>query len=211
MQNTQSTKPAIKLSYFDLSGGRGEACRLALHLAGVEFEDVRIPFSNWGETKSTMPYGQMPVLEIEGEGVLAQSNPILELIGARYGLLPENQFTAAQHSAILNYVSDLDTRISLTVRIEDDEQRKTARQKLSQEYMTTWADNIEDKIEGPFFGGEQISVADLKVFVLIKWVKKGVLDGIPTDQFDGSEKINAFFNAVDTHPKVVEWYKNLDA
>ena len=28
---------AVTLSYFDFSGGRGEPCRMALHLAGVGF------------------------------------------------------------------------------------------------------------------------------------------------------------------------------
>jgi len=34
------TKP--KLTYFDAPVSRGEECRLALHLAGVDFEDIRI-------------------------------------------------------------------------------------------------------------------------------------------------------------------------
>ena len=31
-----------KLTYFDAPVSRGEECRLALHLAGIDFEDVRI-------------------------------------------------------------------------------------------------------------------------------------------------------------------------
>ena len=31
-----------KLIYFDAPVSRGEECRLALHLAGIDFEDVRI-------------------------------------------------------------------------------------------------------------------------------------------------------------------------
>lgn len=31
-----------RLIYFDFSGNRGEECRIALHLAGVDFDDVRI-------------------------------------------------------------------------------------------------------------------------------------------------------------------------
>ena len=31
-----------RLIYFDFAGSRGEECRIALHLAGVDFEDVRV-------------------------------------------------------------------------------------------------------------------------------------------------------------------------
>ena len=35
------TKP--RLTYFDQAASRGEECRLALFIAGVDFEDNRIP------------------------------------------------------------------------------------------------------------------------------------------------------------------------
>ena len=39
------TKP--KLIYFDAPVSRGEECRLALHLAGIDFDDVRINPAAW--------------------------------------------------------------------------------------------------------------------------------------------------------------------
>ena len=39
------TKP--KLTYFDIPTSRGEECRLALHVAGVAFEDNRIRHAAW--------------------------------------------------------------------------------------------------------------------------------------------------------------------
>src|SRR4051812_10283278 len=53
------TKP--KLTYFDAPVSRGEECRLALHLAGVEFEDDRIKGPDWPALKPTTPYGSVPV------------------------------------------------------------------------------------------------------------------------------------------------------
>ena len=40
-----------KLTYFDAPVSRGEECRLALHIAGIEFEDVRIKFADWSTLK----------------------------------------------------------------------------------------------------------------------------------------------------------------
>ncbi len=33
----------LRLVYFYFAGSRGEECRITLHLAGVEFDDVRVP------------------------------------------------------------------------------------------------------------------------------------------------------------------------
>ena len=43
------TKP--KLTYFDAPASRGEECRLALHLSGVDFEDVRVKAPEWPAAK----------------------------------------------------------------------------------------------------------------------------------------------------------------
>ena len=61
-----------KLTYFDFSGSRGEECRLALHVAGVEFEDNRISREAWQILKPSTPYGAVPILETPGKPPLAQ-------------------------------------------------------------------------------------------------------------------------------------------
>ena len=49
---------------FDAPVSRGEECRLALHLAGVDFEDVRINPAAWPAMKEQMPYGRLRSLDI---------------------------------------------------------------------------------------------------------------------------------------------------
>ena len=72
-----------KLIYFDAPVSRGEECRLALHLAGVDFEDERIKAAEWPALKEQTPYGGMPVLVLPGSPPVAHSNAILVLIGLR--------------------------------------------------------------------------------------------------------------------------------
>jgi len=197
----------IKLSYFDFPGGRGEDCRLALHLAGVDFEDDRVDPKAWAAKKPSTPFGSMPVLEIPGEGILAQSNAILGLLGARYGLLPADDFRAAQHRALLAIVEELRMQVEATTSRDDDEaQRKAKREKLAAGYMKSWAQNVERQIKGPFIEGADLGVVDLKLFVVMNWFKKGVVDHIPATYFDDFPRLTALFAAVSAHPKVVEWY-----
>ena len=61
----------IKLSYFDFSGGRGEPARLALNLAGIDFEDQRISLADWPTVKADYPYQQVPVMEIDGKVLIS--------------------------------------------------------------------------------------------------------------------------------------------
>src|SRR4029077_6733078 len=100
-----TTKP--KLTYFDGAFSRGEECRLALHVAGVDFEDVRIKREDWPALKPDTPFGSLPVLEMPGCPPLAQSNAILLLIGCEYKLHPQASFEAARHVAMMCHVEDL--------------------------------------------------------------------------------------------------------
>ena len=42
---------SYKLTYFDFDGGRGEAIRIALHAAGLEFEDERLAFPDFSAAR----------------------------------------------------------------------------------------------------------------------------------------------------------------
>src|SRR5688572_23205471 len=103
-----------KLIYFDMPVSRGEECRLALHLAGVDFIDERIGRDAWPALKPTTPFGSLPVFELPGEPPLAQSNAILALIGRRHGLHPEDLIEAARHEALMCHVEDLRANVGPT-------------------------------------------------------------------------------------------------
>ncbi|MFV2002354.1 MAG: glutathione S-transferase family protein [Paracoccaceae bacterium] len=203
MQDTRSNAK-VKLSYFDFSGSRGEECRLALHLAGIDFHDNRIKGKDWPAKKPGTPFGGVPVLEIAGLGVLAQSNAILGFIGAQHGLLPDDAFEAARHHAILNAVEDVTTRIAPALRLDGDA-KKAAREELGAGYLKHWSGNLEAMIVGPFVAGEWISVADIKLYVLICWIERGYVDHIPPGYFADFAKLFALYRAVGSHPKVVEF------
>jgi len=196
---------SVTLSYFDFPVGRGEECRLALHVAGVEFHDDRISFDDWPTKKTSMPYGAVPVLNIEGKPSLAQSNAILGLIGQRHDLLPDDHFDAALHIAIMNFVEELSMRIGETIPLAEDK-KEAARKTIIEGFLKEWASKIDEQIKGPYVGGDKISVADIKLFVLVSMFKQNILDYIPADYFDSNVKLMGLFDAVSAHPKVVEWY-----
>lgn len=196
-----------KLTYFDAPVSRGEECRLALHIAGVEFEDNRIKSADWPALKPKTPFGSLPVLEMPGHPPLAQSNAILGLIGRLHGLHPKDPFEAARHEAMMCHVEDLRAHVSPTLRIKDEGEKKRTREQLASDYLPAWGSSAEKQLgEGPFFGGATLHVVDLKLCVALRWFRSGVLDHIPATVFTPFPKLNRLHDAVLDHGRVKDWY-----
>jgi prostaglandin-H2 D-isomerase / glutathione transferase len=198
--------PAYKLTYFDGSVSRGEECRLALHVAGVDFVDNRIQSAQWPDLKPKTPFGSVPVLEVEGKGQLAQSNAILAYVGRAHGLHPSDAWEAAQHEAIMAAVEELRHRIAPSLTMKDPDEKKRTREELARGYMQSWGASVEKQLgDGPFVAGERIQVADIKLYVVMNWFVKGALDHVPADVFGKYTRLTRLFDAVKKHPRVVDW------
>jgi len=203
----------IKFIYFNLEGGRGTACRLALHIAGARYEDVRVD-SDWGEVKPTTPFGSLPVLEVAGKGRIGQSNAILTYLGRRFELHPADLFEAARHESIIASVEEaMEKMAASNVFMEYPEQRKAHRLSLAAGYLQTWATKVCAHIgdEGPFFAGTDLHIVDLKLYEFIWSTKNNQNDFVPPDIFDGHPKLIRVYAAVDTHPKVRNYFETRNA
>jgi glutathione S-transferase len=198
------TRP--RLTYFDMPVSRGEECRLAFVIAGVDFEDHRIARDAWAALKPTTPFGALPVLEVPGHAPIGQSNAILGLIGRLHGLHPTDPFEAARHDAVMAAVEDLRALVAPSGRLVDHEKR-AARENLAKFNLPAWAGFIEAQIgDGPFLAGASPSVADVKLYVGVRAFRNGVMDYIPGTVFDGFPKLIRLVDAVAAHPAVVAWY-----
>jgi glutathione S-transferase len=199
------TKP--KLTYFDSAASRGEECRLAFHLAGVEFEDNRIPGDAWAALKPTTPFGSLPVLELPGQPPLAQSNAILVLIGRQHGLHPGELVEAARHEALMCHVEDLRAQVGPTLRISDPAEKKNAREALASTYLPTWGANTERQLrEGPFYAGTKLHVVDLKLYMVVRWFATGNVDHVPPTIFAHLPKLTCLYEAVRDDARIRAWY-----
>jgi glutathione S-transferase len=198
------TKP--KLTYFDAPASRGEECRLALHLSGVDFEDVRVKGPDWPGIKPTTPFGALPTFEVPGKPVLAQSNAILVYIGRTWGMHPKDDFEAARHEMMMGHVEDLRNEIGNTLDL-DPEAKKKAREQIAETVLPAWCAAAEKLIgDGPFFAGDKPHVVDMKLFMIMRWLTGGKLDHIPTTIAAGYPKLMRVHDAVRDHAGVKAWY-----
>jgi glutathione S-transferase len=199
------TKP--KLTYFDAPVSRGEECRLAFHVAGVDFEDVRLSREQWLAFKPKTPFGSVPVLEMPGQPPLAQSNAILVLIGRRHGLHPKDDSEAARHEAMMGYVEDLRGQVGPTLRIADAAEKKKAREEIATSYLPTWGERAERQLgDGPFFAGAKLHVVDLKLFIAVRWFASGTVDHVPATVFSAFPKLTRLYEAVRDDARIKAWY-----
>ena len=175
----------FKLTYFDFDGGRGEPIRIAFHAAGIEFEDHRIPFPEFMETRGDMRFTCAPVLEIDGVNV-TQSNSMLRYVGKLAGLYPEDDMQALYCDETMDAIEDLLHQIVPTFALEGDE-LKAAREKLSDGWISVYLKGLGEILEragGEYFADNRLTVADLKVYMQIRSLLAGTLDHVPTDLVD---------------------------
>ena len=90
----------MKLYYFALYG-KAEAIRMTLAHSKTLYVEENPSGPAWAEVKTSMPSGQMPVLELENGMKLHQSQPILRYLGKVHGYYPTDALDAFKIDAIL--------------------------------------------------------------------------------------------------------------
>jgi len=107
----------------------------------------------------------------------------------------------------MHCVEDLRANVSPTLRIEDETEKKKAREALASTYLPAWGARVERQIgDGPFFGGSTLNVVDLKLHMAVRWFSRGTVDHVPTTVFASFMKLTRVHDAVWEHPGVQAWY-----
>lgn len=200
--------PKLALNYFDFDGGRGEAARLIMHIAGIAFEDKRIPGKDWHAHRDSMPFQAMPVLEVDGR-MVAQSNAINRYLGKLAGLYPKDDLQALLVDELMDAVEDNTIMIGNTLRLEGDAKKK-AREELVAGPIPRYLKQIEARLKaggGEWFAEKRMTIADIKCYLWIRWLKSGALDHVPADIVDRQAPLLAkHFERVKNHPKISAYY-----
>lgn len=219
------TTPSIKITNFDIEATTGEPARLAFTLGGIPFEDHRIHFFDWPKFKKKTPFGQLPVLEIDGGPMIAQSGAMLRYAGS----LSENQFLyptstnnndkLLQVEEALGITDDLNRAFepSLTMGSEpsifgyEEHSHKTDEGKARTAALRTafvkeelpkylgFYEKLLDRSGGDWLiAGDKPTIADCYAVPSLRLFSRGYLDAVPA-------------NCLNTHPKVVAYLERFCA
>ncbi|ULU07184.1 hypothetical protein L3Y34_018744 [Caenorhabditis briggsae] len=95
---------SYKLIYFP-TRGNGEIARQVFKYAGQSFIDERIPKEDWPSMKNDTPFGQLPVLEVDGKQ-LAQSIAIVRYLSKQFGISGQSSWEEAQVDSLSDQFKD---------------------------------------------------------------------------------------------------------
>jgi len=198
-----------KLTYFNLRA-RGELARWCFLVAGVEFEDDRIPYDpvKWvSETKATIPspFGQLPILKVtdgDKEYTLAQSIALARFIGKKYNLAGKTEQEQAELEMYADQITDLSNEYAKTVFEKDEEKKKELTDKLTTETIPKNFTFFETKLAKTNSGylTSELSWVDLYLGVLFDWMGEKKVE--PLKHFP---KLKEHNDKILSIPKLAEW------
>ncbi|KAJ3296339.1 thioredoxin-like protein [Rhizoclosmatium globosum] len=204
-----SVYPTLKLTYFNIKA-RAEPIRLALAINDIPFEDERIPRDQWATLKPTTPFGQVPLLTVNGSTVIAQSTAILRYVG-KFGplkLYPDDALKAALVDQLISQVQDVEASLRPSGAENDPVKKLALRVELAEKGLPPLfaaLDAFIAKYGGAYATGSDITIADLFVYQMNTSYSAGAYDGIPATILAGYEHIQKVVKAVKSHPAVSKW------
>ena len=200
--------PTLKLTYFDLPG-RGETQRLLAALGGLDLEDKRVGFPEWGaELKAKVAPQQLPLLEVDGETFgqsLAQQRYVAKLVG----LYPSDPLEALRVDEFVDYVEEVFGVVGKSHGIADKAEKEAFRAKAAAEggEFYKWVQFVDQRLAGKTYAvGDTLTYADVQLFTVVPFLKSGFLDGIPKDWDAGFKNVQAHRARVAALPKVAAHY-----
>jgi glutathione S-transferase len=200
-------QPHYKLTYFNLRA-RGELPRLLFAAAGVEYEDIRIEHSRWPELKPETPFGQLPVLEVDGVKI-CQSMAISRYLAAKFGFAGQTEFDRARVDMIVECLNDAVQAVLTVANEKDSAKQATLQKRLDDEQLPDFmarfdkllAENSEGKSE--YFVGNSLTLADIAFANGYTWM---ILIGFK-DPLVAFPKLKALVQRVESVPRIAEWLK----
>ena len=203
----------LTLTYFDFDGGRGEPARLALHIGKIPFEDRRIGPKDWPQHRDRTPFQALPTLEVDGK-VVAQSNSINRYVGKLAGLYPKDDWQALLCDEVMDAAEDIGTRIAGTMDLPADS-KKLAREELAGGRIPRYLEQLQARLQaagGEYFANRRLTVADLKIFMLVRWLRSGALDHIPKDLVDRTAPLLVkHFDRIAGRQEIAQYYERRKA
>ncbi|XP_013188133.2 glutathione S-transferase isoform X1 [Amyelois transitella] len=164
--------PVYKLKFFDFMGV-AEPIRYLFAYGGIKYENIVINKEvDWPKIQRTVPFGKLPVLEIDSK-VLHQSTAICRYLAKVVGLLPSDDFFAAELDALVASTFDFGARVHDWYHEADVTCKAEVERELETEVFPRYLNGFEEIIQqkGGYLGGKQLTWADFYFVGIIESVQ----------------------------------------
>ena len=158
------------------------ACSLADHIAlleaGAKFDaeavDIHTKRTASGEDFLTInPKGYVPVLALDSGETLTENVAVLDWIAGEYqALRPNDAFARTRQLEMLTFISTEIHRAFKPLWHGGSDAEKAQARKAAADLLAFAA----GRIRGPYLFGDQLSVADCYLFVMVRWANRFGID-----------------------------------
>ncbi|KAL0132502.1 hypothetical protein PUN28_000327 [Cardiocondyla obscurior] len=188
--------PSYKLIYFHLTG-LAEPIRFLFSYADIEFVDERIDKNDWPKLKPTMPFGKVPVLEVDGKRI-NQSKAICRYLAKQCGLAGKNNLESLEIDSAVDTMQDLCECI-----YQNSERAKIEKVEIADETVLCYLKGLDAQVkknDGYFVGGA-LTWADLTFVALLDYMDHRMKRNI----VDKYENLKQLREKVEKIPNIKNW------
>ncbi|XP_014210579.1 glutathione S-transferase [Copidosoma floridanum] len=191
---------SYKVSYFDITA-LGEPIRFLLSYGGVDFVDDRVKMDEWPKIKPTTPFGQMPVLEVDGKKV-CQSTAICRYLAKQFGLAGKDDWENLEIDAAVDTIHDLRAKIAAG-HYESNEEAKKQKLEAAKELVPFYLERLDEQVKknGGYFVGGKLTWADLFFVALLDYLNYMAKYDI-LEKYDSLKKLE---EKIHQEPKIKAW------
>jgi len=193
-----------KLTYFN-GRGRAETMRQLFALAGVDYEDHRVERDQWPALKPGTPFGQMPLLEVDGV-TLCQSHSCARYLARKFNLAGKTELEQAQADMIVDCLDDSVKPIYSFFFEKDEAKKEECKKNFREEQLPVSLGHLENILKSNnggdgYFVGKELTWADLTFINTIDWAAMY----LSADLLASYPKMKALKERVEKLPKVAAW------
>ncbi|VDO96001.1 unnamed protein product [Heligmosomoides polygyrus] len=199
-----------KLTYFP-GRGAAECARQIFALADQKYEDVRITREEFAPLKATFPFGQVPVLEVDGQQ-LAQSLAISRYLARTFGFAGSTPFESALIDSLADAFTDYRAEVkkfyytSVGLTTGDLEKLKTEEALPARTKFLGFLTKFLKKNPSGFLVGDKISWVDLLIADHVADMTNRVPEFV-----EGFPEVKTHVERIEQTPRIKKWIETRPA
>ncbi|XP_050540699.1 glutathione S-transferase-like [Daktulosphaira vitifoliae] len=193
--------PKYKLTYFNFTA-RAEPIRFLLSYLNEDFEENRFEREQWPTIKPSMPFGQVPVLEVDGK-LLNQSVAICRYLAKKASLAGEDEWESLLIDIAVDNIFEIRQDIMKNFHEPDGEVKIKKKELLVKETIPFYIERFEKIVSenGGYFVNGKLSWADLYFVSILDHIK--VVTNV--DMVDGCTNLSKLKQTVLNIPQIQSW------
>ena len=196
-----------------------EAPQMMLHYADIPYEYKMVwdhYGSSWAEVKKDIIFNRLPILIINEDKYIWQSNTIIRYLSNLTKTKPSDEFQLAYCDAVFESTHEMFSPLNPTINMTFGEKYNSNKKKLLEDILPNSLNNFEKLLHnssGNFFIGNDPFYCDFNAyhhFSMSLILDKNIFSNFPNLKkfINNFEKLNNIKNYLDGRPELVELGKS---